>query len=1009
MRKFLTLIYSFLLAFTVLTPFVTKDVHADTVYTSSKTMTLSAIDENSIFVFGNGASFTLTASNSSYGVNLPNGNGQRPCSIKIDANTGKITYTYTPTTISGTGTQQTQTEYPASGHNAWKLITVYAGPVGYQFDFQSCYYSVNVAPTYSAPTAKTLTYTGSNQTLANAGSVTAGGTMQYALGTSNSSAPTSGWSNSIPSASTAGTYYVWWRINATTGYNAVSASCLTSKINQATNSWTTNAVKQDDWTYNNSNNSLFKTAPVAKFGSVSYRYKKGNDAWSSYSTTVPSIKDVGNYSVEYKVDAATSYTGLSGSFNVSVSKASNPLNFVETQDFSKTYSTSSQNITITSATSGQGSLVYSILSQPSGNYFSIDGTTLSIGANTPVGVYVLNIRASAAGNSNYESGYKDSTITVTIEKATTNNLSVNITNWTYGDSANSPSSTADFGTATYTYSDTEDGTYTATVPSTPGTYYVKATIAETTNYVGATATKSFTIAKKPLTITAGSDSKEYDGSPLTKNSYSNTTLVTDDSIESVTVTGSQTNAGSSNNVPSLAVIKNGNNDVTDYYNITYTNGTLTVTQAKTNNVSVNITGWTYYSQPSTPITTADFGLTEVIYTYSDSLEGTYTSTVPSNAGTYYIKATIPETPNYVGNSAIKLFVIEPKEIKIAFDANIEDATLSETERIVKIGNPYVKYNDLPTPTKQGYSFIGWTLTKDGTDFVTAYSPLTGESESHTLYAKWYENKHQDVHEDLSNPGCTYTIVDADEAYPDQDVAYNASTTNTLIIKTDVGYVVLPRLVENCIESEDLSQYKNNESIFRLNSDLFEKTAFIGLNNKAALYLVLNMGDSTSADGTILSNDSEIVSSQEAIDLRKAIAISGFETASNYIFEAHLEQSVNGDLVDANVQLLEGQRVSISIKVPNGLLNNVPANYSRHLAIAHLVGDGKVVIYPVTVENGWITFETDSFSPFAIIYTDQIYSVPDTATISNQTSSLLPIAASSLALSGLYLTIRKKED
>ena len=86
-----------------------------------------------------------------------------------------------------------------------------------------------------------------------------------------------------------------------------------------------------------------------------------------------------------------------------------------------------------------------------------------------------------------------------------------------------------------------------------------------------------TITPKPLTITADSETKVYDGMALTKNSYTSTALASGDAITSITITGSQTVAGTSNNVPSAAVIKDGTEDVTSNYNITYTNGMLTVT------------------------------------------------------------------------------------------------------------------------------------------------------------------------------------------------------------------------------------------------------------------------------------------------------------------------------------------------------------------------------------------------------------------------------------------------
>ena len=90
--------------------------------------------------------------------------------------------------------------------------------------------------------------------------------------------------------------------------------------------------------------------------------------------------------------------------------------------------------------------------------------------------------------------------------------------------------------------------------------------------------KTFTINKKPVTITADSDTKVYDGTELTKNSYTNTDLADGDAITSVTVTGSQIVVGTSANVPSGAVIKKGEEDRTACYEITYTNGTLEVTK-----------------------------------------------------------------------------------------------------------------------------------------------------------------------------------------------------------------------------------------------------------------------------------------------------------------------------------------------------------------------------------------------------------------------------------------------
>ena len=84
-----------------------------------------------------------------------------------------------------------------------------------------------------------------------------------------------------------------------------------------------------------------------------------------------------------------------------------------------------------------------------------------------------------------------------------------------------------------------------------------------------------------LTITAATDTKVYDGTALTNAGYelSAGTLNKGDRIASVTVTGAQTEVGSSANVPSDAkIVDASGNDVTAGYEITYFNGMLIVTE-----------------------------------------------------------------------------------------------------------------------------------------------------------------------------------------------------------------------------------------------------------------------------------------------------------------------------------------------------------------------------------------------------------------------------------------------
>jgi len=82
---------------------------------------------------------------------------------------------------------------------------------------------------------------------------------------------------------------------------------------------------------------------------------------------------------------------------------------------------------------------------------------------------------------------------------------VSITGWMYGEEAHAPELTGITGDAEVTYSyklkGAEDGTYTETVPTEPGDYTLRAEIAETAEYKGATVTADFTIAPYSTTMT----------------------------------------------------------------------------------------------------------------------------------------------------------------------------------------------------------------------------------------------------------------------------------------------------------------------------------------------------------------------------------------------------------------------------------------------------------------------------------------------------------------------------
>ena len=89
-----------------------------------------------------------------------------------------------------------------------------------------------------------------------------------------------------------------------------------------------------------------------------------------------------------------------------------------------------------------------------------------------------------------------------------------------------------------------------------------------------------TVKKRPVSLVTGDARKVYDGKPLTSGEWKHTdgTLVGDHKFN-VKITGSQTNAGSSANT-FTARVYSGTVDMTENYEITRINGTLTVEPVK---------------------------------------------------------------------------------------------------------------------------------------------------------------------------------------------------------------------------------------------------------------------------------------------------------------------------------------------------------------------------------------------------------------------------------------------
>ena len=345
-----------------------------------------------------------------------------------------------------------------------------------------------------------------------------------------------------------------------------------------------------------------------------------------------------------------------------------------------------------------------------------------------------------------------------------------ITGWTYGETANTPTAVAKYGTIKYTYSNTADGTYTEKVPTNAGTHYVKATVEETADYSGLESDAvEFVIEKKTLTndnITDIAD-QTYTGGEIKPTievkdgdktlvldtdytvTYDNNTDASDEAKVMVEII-SNNYAGTlektftilpktinsaitltapvKNEVPQTEITTDEYTATVSWspgvtekfvYNTVYTatititpktnytvkgiakNGytvsgaetvtneadsvTVKVVYPATENKNSNeftqpltITGWTYGETANKPTAKAKYGTPK--YTYSTAADGKYNDIVPTDAGTYYVKATVEETDKYTGleSDAVE-FVIGKKTLTNDNITKIADQTYTGEE------------------------------------------------------------------------------------------------------------------------------------------------------------------------------------------------------------------------------------------------------------------------------------------------------------------------------------------
>lgn len=371
-------------------------------------------------------------------------------------------------------------------------------------------------------------------------------------------------------------------------------------------------------------------------------------------------------SSEYKVEYPTNKTDA-GTKTITITDNKADGNYVITQNTTKTYEIKKRAVTIKSGTDSKvydgTALKKETVSVTSGSFVTGQGLDYSGFASlTNAGSIDNSFSYSAKAGTNL-SNYTitKQTGTLTVNKCSTNpDITLGTTTLKYNGQAQEQSVTVKIGETTLV----KDVDYTlAYSGNTNASTNAKVTITAKGNYSFAKADRTYTIAKRSVTLTSKTTSKSYDGTALTSSevTVSGDGFVTGEGVQSYSVTGTQTTVGSSSNTFTYTLKSNTS---ADNYTITKSEGTLTVSAASgTQTVELSATDFTYNGSEQTPNVVVKINGSVVP---STEYNVSYSKTDKTNVGTITVNIAKATNSNYDIETDAKTYTISAKEVGLSW-------------------------------------------------------------------------------------------------------------------------------------------------------------------------------------------------------------------------------------------------------------------------------------------------------------------------------------------------------
>lgn len=303
------------------------------------------------------------------------------------------------------------------------------------------------------------------------------------------------------------------------------------------------------------------------------------------------------------------------------------------------------------------------------------------------------------------------TLKFAITKAPNQITALSLEGWTYGEEPKMPVAAAQFGTPTFAYSATADGTFIETVPTMAGNYFVKAKVVATANYDGAEKTAEFKIARAKTALTTKPTAVEnlvYTGDALN--------LITAGVVDGGTMQYKLGDNGTwSSDIPTATNAGEytvyykalGDDNHSDLIDDEKQQLTVTIAKADTQVTAPTAkTGLTYNGESQALVVAGSALGATISYKLGD---GDWMTDIPSatDAGEYTVAWKAVADDNYAVDETEKRLTITIARVADSIDFSLDNVT-------VRCGDPVPEL----TATSASGTAVTFTYSDNGNDYYT---------------------------------------------------------------------------------------------------------------------------------------------------------------------------------------------------------------------------------------------------------------------------------------------------